>query len=54
MAVGPLFKPARRSGREARRHGEEVRQVPQWLQIMLAVYLVAGTLYFLRGTGAQK
>jgi hypothetical protein len=25
--------------------------MPQWLQIMLAVYLVAGTLYFLRGTG---
>jgi hypothetical protein len=22
-----------------------------WLQIILAVYLVAGTLYFLRGTG---
>ena len=22
-----------------------------WLQILLAVYLVAGTLYFLRGTG---
>jgi hypothetical protein len=25
--------------------------MPYWLQILLAVYLVAGTLYFLRGTG---
>jgi hypothetical protein len=25
--------------------------MPHWLQIILAVYLVAGTLYFLRGTG---
>jgi hypothetical protein len=24
--------------------------MPTWLQITLAVYLVAGTLYFLRGT----
>ena len=25
--------------------------MPHWLQILLGVYLVAGTLYFLRGTG---
>jgi hypothetical protein len=25
--------------------------MPHWLQIILAVYLVTGTLYFLRGTG---
>jgi len=25
--------------------------MPTWLQIILAVYLVAGTLYFLRGPG---
>jgi hypothetical protein len=28
--------------------------VPHWLQILLAVYLVAGTLYFLRGTGRTQ
>jgi hypothetical protein len=28
--------------------------VPNWLQILLAVYLVAGTLYFLRGTGRTQ
>jgi hypothetical protein len=34
-----------------RKKGEAM---PHWLQIMLAVYLVAGTLYFLRGTGASR
>jgi len=28
-----------------------MRAVPHWLQIILAVYLVTGALYFLRGTG---
>jgi hypothetical protein len=28
--------------------------MPHWLQIMLAVYLVAGTLYFLRRTGRPE
>jgi hypothetical protein len=28
--------------------------MPHWLQIILAVYLIAGTLYFLRGTGRTE
>ena len=28
--------------------------MPQWLQIILAVYLVTGTMYFLLGTGASR
>jgi hypothetical protein len=28
--------------------------MPHWLEIVLAVYLVAGTLYFLRGSGRTQ